>query len=692
MIKRAAIIFCSLLLSWTAVQAQAPSNQFTTAPAPETNLSGNPATSTTTSAPQKTESPLTSLGTFSALNGANGAFGDVEITADGETRFEEGVAIAEDNVQIHYKDVSLYADYAEYNPETRDILLKGNVRIYAQKNAMFGQRAIYNLESKQARALEFEGARYPGFFHALGMRSPSANEFRMRDVSITTQDSSLPYWHVHARSTRIYPNDRVIMSGATLYVGKIPIMYLPYLYADLNHGGIQIVPGYDSQWGAFLLTGYTFPIGSGDHFVGTARFDYREKHGPAIGFDLTMKYGKKDRSTGDLIVYYARDKNPGLGFAGSGETPTNAGNNRGRVTFQQQLYLTEDIYVTADINYLSDRNFLEDYYPAEFRIDPQPDNYVQIMKWNEFYTMSLLTRFQMNTFQEVTERLPEAAWDFKQHGIFGSPIYYDGSTTVGYLERAFSQDPTLNPSAFSNYSAARFDTFNQLSYPRNYFGWLNLIPAAGIRGTYYSQSGSFLNVDGTKNSSPTENLQLGGPIFRPVFNANFEASFKVSRAFEQIQSRALGVDGVRHIMQPYTDFSYVYNAGPKPDDVLQFDNNVPSTQPQALTFPQFTGIDSLDTWAIWRAGVRNRFQTRRNNDTLSWFFDDTYVDYNFQNPYTNQKIGNLVNQMAFYPVPWFGLRLDTQVPITNDGFSEANMTFNYMPVKNLALSIGDQYI
>ena len=33
-----------------------------------------------------------------------GSFGDVpvSITADGNTRFEGGVAIAEDNVQIHY--------------------------------------------------------------------------------------------------------------------------------------------------------------------------------------------------------------------------------------------------------------------------------------------------------------------------------------------------------------------------------------------------------------------------------------------------------------------------------------------------------------------------------------------------------------------------------------------------------------
>jgi hypothetical protein len=48
-------------------------------------------------------------------NAQFGSFGDipVEITADGETRFEGGVAIAEDNVQIHYGEVGIYTSYAE---------------------------------------------------------------------------------------------------------------------------------------------------------------------------------------------------------------------------------------------------------------------------------------------------------------------------------------------------------------------------------------------------------------------------------------------------------------------------------------------------------------------------------------------------------------------------------------------------
>ncbi|MEO6054571.1 MAG: LptA/OstA family protein [Chthoniobacterales bacterium] len=662
---------------------QAAQQSGTTQPDQFAQPSGSP-TATTTATPAV--SPGSSFG---SLGGLGSSFGDVEITSTGETRFEEGVAVAEDNVQIHSKDVSLYTDYAEYNPDTRDVLLKGNVRIYTSGNVITGQRAIYNLESKQVRALEFEGMQYPGFFHALGLRAPSEKEFRLHDVSLTTQDSSTPYWHVHARSMRIYRNDHTVLNGATIYIGKVPIFYIPYIFANLNTTGIDLMPGYDSRWGAFLLTAYSFPIGNPDNMIGKVRFDYRTLHGPAVGFDTLMKYGKNDRSGGNFIAYYAYDKNPGLNFGGNtGTTTTNT--NRGRITFQQRLYLTDDIYATADINYLSDSNFLQDFYPAEFRTNPQPDNYVQLTKWHEFYTLNLLTRFQTNSFQDTVERLPEFAWDFKQTQLFQSPIYYDGNTTLGYYRNAFGTGSGL-PS-LADYSATRFDTFHQISYPRTYFGWLTVIPLAGIRGTYYSQSGSFLNSDGTTSDQPTNNIQQNGSVFRPVFNTGLETSFKMSRAFEHIQSRALGVDGVRHIMQPYTNFSYVYNAGTKPDQIYQFDPNVPSTQPQALEFPQFTGIDSLDTWAIVRTGVRNRLQTRRNNGTMTWLYDNTYIDYNFQNPYTNQKIGNLVNELAFYPVPWFGLQLDTQMPLTSDGFSEVNAGFSYLPVKDLSLRLGDQYI
>ena len=112
--------------------------------------------------------------------GQFGNFGDVpvSITADGNTRFERWRRHRRGQRQIHYGDYSIYCDYAEYNPDTRDVLLIGNIRLYTPKEMLTGQRALFNLETKQMRALEFSGRHFPLLFHAFNLRAPSLREFR----------------------------------------------------------------------------------------------------------------------------------------------------------------------------------------------------------------------------------------------------------------------------------------------------------------------------------------------------------------------------------------------------------------------------------------------------------------------------------------------------------------------------------
>ncbi len=644
-----------------------------------------------------------------------GSFGDipVEITADGNTRFEGGVAIAEDNVQIHYGDYSIYCDYAEYNPDTRDVLLVGNIRLYTPEQVMTGQRALFNLETKQMRALEFSGAHYPLFFRAFSLRAPSTREFRVKDAIFTADDSSQPDFFVKSKSVRIYPDSRVVFSNSTVYVGQTPIFWFPYIFANINNTGIEFLPGYDSRWGTYLMTAYSFPIGPGGNIIGKVRGDYRSELGAAFGFDAIFRYGKDDRSFGEFVSYYADDQQPDRDVGGPGEPDETGDQGRYRVTFKHRLFLTDDIYVTADINLLSDVDFLEDFYPSEFRLDPQPDTYLSVTKWDEFYTLSLLGRWQINDFQDTTERLPELALDIKQHRIFGLPFYYDGETSVGQYRRAFSDTPEFGEEDYPDYSATRFDTFHQLSFPNQFFGWLNVIPRMGFRATYYSDSGTFQDfggvteydpvtgelqvitgpsIESTPLNSPTPTLQNKGAVFRPVVNFGVEVSTKVSKAYERIQSRMLGLDGVRHVMQPYANYSLVYNFGPSPQDILQFDRVVPSTQLLPLDFPQFTGIDTIDTWNIVRLGVRNRIQTRRDQTTFQWMSLDTFFDVNFDNPYSDASVSNIFNIYRFRPVQWFFLDVESQLPITSQGFTEFNTGFNFMPTRDFSFRIGHRYI
>jgi hypothetical protein len=154
----------------------------------------------------------------------------------------------------------------------------------------------------------------------------------------------------------------------------------------------------------------------------------------------------------------------------------------------------------------------------------------------------------------------------------------------------------------------------------------------------------------------------------------------------------LGLDGLRHVIQPFTNFSYVLNNGLDPAAALQFDRYEPSTQLRPIDFPQFTSIDSIDRWTIWRVGVRNRLQTRRDDLTVSWLELDTYVDVNFDNPYDRTEFSNLFNTLRFTPLPWASLTIESQIPAFDAGFTEVNTTIVFQPVSNLQLNLGHRYL
>ena len=661
---------------------------------------------------RKSFATLLALGWWVVVASAQfGNFGDVpvEIRADGGTRFEGGVAIAEKNVQIHFRGTDIYSDYAEYNLETREVLLLGNIRIYHDGQILNGQRAVYNLEKRRIEALDFEGGDQIYKFSAVSMRAPTLKQFEAQALSLTTSDSSEPDYHLRAKGARIYPDNRVILTNATLYVGETPVFWFPYVYAPLGEAGWDIQPGYNSTWGGFFLLGYRFPLT--EKIDALAKFDYRTERGVGLGIDLDANYGPNDSSKAKFRAYYADDQNPGSNDTAFNRTDP-PGQDRWIVAFQNRLVVNENIYATTDINSISDQYFLQDFFPAEFVVDPQPDSNASFNVLTENSQFNLLTRWQMNNWQEVTSRLPEFSWTAKQTPLFGLPIFYDGSSRAGYLQRNYPSGETpdyitqlqravfnpgvlRNTTGLQNYSAFRLDTFHQLSYPQTYFGWLSLTPRVGFRGTYYSRTG---------NSDPNSPGFIAAPgndynngTFRPVFNAGVERSYKLSAKFEQVQSTFLGLDGLMHVFQPFANYAWVENAGLSPDEILQFDRVVPSALLPSLNFPQFNMIDGIDTSSILRMGVRNRLVTRRDNDTYEWFILETFLDANFNNPYLDDpgQFSNLYNNVAFAPVPWFTVGAATQLPMTavsDGGFTDINSYLNWQPVEDFSFFISQRFI
>lgn len=640
---------------------------------------------------------LSVFGLFCAYSWAFGQAGTekqpVEITASGETKYENGLATAHGNVAIHTGDADIYADRASYNPKTHEIVAQGNVRIYRTAGIFVGDRAIYNTETKEIQAVDIKTDKQPYLVAGDRVTTISEGAFLVSKGAFTTHDSDKPDFRLQAKTMRVYEHDRVVFQNVTFYVRNVPIFWWPYMYQSLDDSfSYMISPAYLSSWGPSILGRVTMPIT--EDINATFRLDYRSRRGVAVGFEPDIRFGVNKQSWARIRTYFLRDDNPEINRTSAPRPDISEG--RYRVSLQSRTKFTEDIHGIANITKLSDPFVLQDFFQTEFRLDPQPDNIVAVTKNNPNYTLTAIGRFQANNFFETTERLPEVVLDIKRMPLFGGPIFYEGETGLAELHRNFASGSTFN-----DYSSLRLDSFHQLTYPNTFFGWLSVVPRVGFRATYYDTTRDLGRTIFTPSTNPlipdfivpdATPLAKGGNKLRTVFNGGIESSFKITRTWEGAQTNAFGLDGLKHVIQPFTNFSFVSSNLSDPASILQFDRYQPSTQLRPLDFPQFTTVDSIDSWTIWRLGVRNRLLTRRDDATISWMDIETYLDVNFDNPFDKTQYSNLFNRLNFTPLPWMSFGISSQVPVFEKGFTEVNTNLSVQPIANLQLSFAHRYL
>ena len=238
--------------------------------------------------------------------------GPIEITSTGQTTYENGLATARDNVVIHIGNTDIYADYAQYNPSTHDVELRGHVRIYRDVSLYNADSGIYNTETKKIRAITGRTESQPYFLAGNDVTSIEGdNAYLIKGGIFTTHDSSRPDFRLHARKIRLYDKDRVILLDVTAYVGKVPVFWFPYLYQSLDNAfSFAVSPAFYSTWGPSLLTQVNFPIT--DNIQARLRLDYFGRRGPAIGFEPTIEYGKDKTSVARIKTFYINDQNPDI--------------------------------------------------------------------------------------------------------------------------------------------------------------------------------------------------------------------------------------------------------------------------------------------------------------------------------------------------------------------------------------------
>ena len=623
------------------------------------------------------------IGTFDFGGNREEETTDLEIQSD-VSSFDQnlGIAKASGNVVVTYEDVTIYADEVEYHRNSGKVFARGRVRVYRDGDVVDAEEVIYNVNTGEMTTSLLKSSFEPIFYSAGSIERPDESvggPIILKDTSFTTHDSANPGYRFKVNKLEVYPDDRIVMHGARLFIGDTPTLFFPYYVQPMNADlGYYFTPGWNSAWGGFLLNQYGFMIG--DRVLATAHLDVRSERGLAGGIEFEDRKFKDNDQIGTLNLYYADDANPLRRFNGQARTTTHITSKRYRLNLQHRVYFPgsddETFYIDFDLHRLSDAFVLEDFFPSDYRIDPKPDNLINITKLFEQGEISLTGRFQVNDFFQTDTRTPELSIDFIRTPLGDTGFFYNGMTTFGVIDEELADVDLaagmVDPSGYN-----RFHTYHEFLFPTQLGGVLNVVPRVGGGYTHYSD----FDLPGINDFE------------RTTFHAGVDLSFKMSKRSPNVYNEALGLDGLLHVVRPYMNYSFVST-----DEIngrfTPIDRFTPTTRLRPIDLPLFTTVDDLRNWQIIRTGISQKWFTRRDGASYEWLSLNNYFDIYLDDPEFMRDTSNFFTELKWHPVPWLSASSTAQIPLFGDGvdFSEIDSNLTLMPNDWFRFGLGHYHL
>ncbi|HQL79437.1 MAG TPA: LPS assembly protein LptD [Verrucomicrobiota bacterium] len=588
-----------------------------------------------------------------------------------EFDFQTGLGMGTNGVLVRYGSAFLTADQVTVNQQSGEVTADGQVRLQNEDQLWIGEHIRYNFKTRQLKAEQFRTGKAPVFAAGEGLHAELTNRLYIATNGVvTTDDVAEPAVKVRAKRLKIIPGDKVVASGATLYVAKVPVFYFPYYSRKLAHRAnhFTFTPGYRSSFGPFLLGSYSFFLG--DEFDGVAHLDYRVRRGVGLGPDLNYHLGRW--GDGTFKYYYLRDEDPS-----AWDSKNVSPHDRQRVYFSYQAAPVTNLTAKALVRYQTDTNIVREFFESEYRQNPQPSTFVEINKLWRNFSLDAYVQPRVNDFLETVERLPDLRLTGYRQQLGNSPLYYESESSAGYYRRLFVETNSLFSTP--DFAAARADTYHQLLLPHTFFGWLNVTPRAGGRLTYYSKA------DG--RGATTDEL------YRGVFNTGAELSFKASRLWPDAHSDLFEVDGLRHILRPSVNYAYV----PRPnyrgiEDLPQFDYDLPSLRPLPIEFPDYNAIDSIDSQHVMRLGMHNKLQTKRDGKVINLVDWDLFTDWRLQRDSGQGAFADLYSDLTLSPRSWLSLGSEIRYSLDNGQVRLSQTTLGLRPHRSWSWHLGHLYL
>jgi len=445
----------------------------------------------------------------------------------------------------------------------------------------------------------------------------------------------------------------------------IPILWLPVFYKpkDESPGLFGMTWGSNSSWGYYFSAYRRFVLSDYPMLSVKLRADWYLLRGVGYGLDGEML---TESSRTEFFAYSIYDIRP---FENDDYSRYLLRVPNGRFDFRVSnvTHITPRLDFRGVFEYASDYYFTRDFFYSHYANDPQPSTFAALEQQFDLMSASVYFRPRVNSFYTTVEKLPEVRLDVPRQQIFNTPFYYQGDLSAGYyrmkwIDFDFEPATRVPNDRLENYAAFRFDTTHFLYLPIN-LGWLNIVPRAGFKVTGYSKS-SKTKVDEAElamlftaanpqylgGRSLVNYDDKGGGKVRFAGELGVEVSTKIHNTWQNVRSNFLAIDGLRHVMRPYVNYTFISKPNVDRANLYYFDD-----------------VDRIQEENFFRIGVENRLQTRDSDHSIRNYLQmENYIDIHMGRQDGLSSIGNLCTILTFTPIRNLSIRSEFSIDAGNN--------------------------
>jgi lipopolysaccharide assembly outer membrane protein LptD (OstA) len=249
------------------------------------------------------------------------------------------------------KSTSTFA--ANLQPNAIPVVLKD------KGDVMYGDYLIYAIDTRKGRILKSKSKYETGFFYGNDLYRQQKSVYYLDDGRYTTCDAAEPHFHFHSKHLKLIENDRLIAKPVVFYIGRLPILAVPYYVFPLKkgrHSGILPFTLGNIERGERYIRNVGYYWAASDYWDLQTALDYYEQSN-TINFYGKTTYARRYVYSGSLSGNYTRrtvvPSSSTKGFEGRQIRWTLSGTHNH--TFSPSFQMA------ATGNYQSDNSFYQSY-------------------------------------------------------------------------------------------------------------------------------------------------------------------------------------------------------------------------------------------------------------------------------------------------------------------------------------------